>query len=276
MSSSANAIRARFAAADAERATIGLKRFPLVVRSAASAPAIASSTAAQSSAVRAIGPSLSSVHERAIAPLRETSPYVGRRPVTPQYADGVPIEPDVSEPIAKGTRPAPTAEPEPLEDPPDQWSTFHGLRPGPWRDALGYLYPPPPANSTIASFAASTAPLFFSFATTVASSPMIWSRYGGAPHVVGAPRAASRSFAPYGIPVSGPPCFFAIAVSARFASSSARSGVSAATALYRGPIFPRRSSEARASSTAEIRRLRSAAASSAAVQKRISAKVNPV
>src|SRR6266699_2324856 len=116
MSSSANAIRARRAAADAERATIGLKRFPLVVRSAASASAIASRTAAQSSAVRAI------------APLRETRPYVGRRPVTPQYADGVPIEPDVSEPIAKGTRPAPTAEPDPLEDPPDQCSMFHGLR----------------------------------------------------------------------------------------------------------------------------------------------------
>src|SRR2546421_9050806 len=124
MSSSANAIRARFGAADAERATIGLKRLPLVVRSAASAPAIASSTAAQSSAVRAIGPSLSSVHERAIAPLRETRPYVGRRPVTPQYADGVPIEPDVSEPIANGTRPAPTAEPEPLDDPPDQCSVL--------------------------------------------------------------------------------------------------------------------------------------------------------
>src|SRR6266576_1191164 len=116
MSSSAYAIRARFAVEAAARAAIGLNRFPLVVRSAVSAPAIASSTAAQSSAVRAIGPSLSSVHERAIAPFRETRPYVGRRPVTPQYADGVPIEPDVSEPIAKGTRPAPTAEPEPLED----------------------------------------------------------------------------------------------------------------------------------------------------------------
>src|SRR6267142_978234 len=120
MSSSANAMRARFAAVTAERGTIGLKRFPLVVRSAESAPAIDSSTAAQSSAVRAIGPSLSSVHERAIAPLRETSPYVGRRPVTPQYADGVPIEPDVSLPSANGTSPAPTAEPDPLDEPPDQ------------------------------------------------------------------------------------------------------------------------------------------------------------
>src|SRR6267378_2095582 len=107
------------------------------VRSAASAPAIASSTAAQSSAVRAIGPSLSSVHESAIAPLRETRPYVGRRPVTPQYADGVPIEPDVSDPIANGTRPAPTAEPDPLDDPPDQCSVFQGFRPGPWSEALG-------------------------------------------------------------------------------------------------------------------------------------------
>src|SRR5712691_4910847 len=131
MSSSANATRARLAAVAAERAAIGLNRFPLVVRSAASDPAIASSTVAQSSAVRAIGPSLSSVHESAMAPFRDTSPYVGRRPVIPQYADGVPIDPDVSEPIANGTRPAPTAEPDPLEDPPDQRSVFHGFRPGP-------------------------------------------------------------------------------------------------------------------------------------------------
>src|SRR5438128_7244705 len=137
MSSSANAIRARFAAVTAARGDIGFNRLPLVVRSAGSAPAIASSTAAQSPAVRAIGPSLSSVHESAIAPFRETRPYVGRSPVTPQYADGVPIEPDVSEPIANGTRPAPTAEPDPLDDPPDQCSLFQGLRPGPWSDGRG-------------------------------------------------------------------------------------------------------------------------------------------
>src|SRR5213594_1666949 len=137
MSSSANATRARLAAPAAERAAIGLKRLPLVVRSARSAPAIASRTAAQSSAVRAIGPSLSSVHESAIAPLRETRPYVGRRPVIPQYADGVPMDPEVSEPIANGTSPPATAAAEPLEDPPDQRSVFHGLRPGPCSDALG-------------------------------------------------------------------------------------------------------------------------------------------
>ena len=73
-----------------------------------------------------------------MAPLRETRPYVGRRPVIPQYAEGVPIDPDVSEPIANGTRPPPSAAAEPLEDPPDQRSLFQGLRPGPWSDALGY------------------------------------------------------------------------------------------------------------------------------------------
>src|SRR5438552_8279946 len=137
MSSSAKAIRARLTAAAAERAGIGLNRFPLVVRSAASAPAIASSTAPQSSAVRAIGPSLASVHDSAMAPFRETSPYVGRSPVTPQYADGVPIEPEVSDPMAKGTMPAPTADPDPLDDPPDHRSRSQGLRPGPCSEALG-------------------------------------------------------------------------------------------------------------------------------------------
>src|SRR2546428_2837490 len=95
-----------------------------------------------SSAVRAIGPILSSVHESAIAPLRETRPYVGRRPVTPQYADGVPIEPDVSLPSAYGTSPAATAAAGPLDEPSDQWSVFRGLRPCPCIEALGYQYTP--------------------------------------------------------------------------------------------------------------------------------------
>src|SRR6267143_6193004 len=137
MSSSANATRARLTAAEAARVSSGLKRRPDAVRSAISGPAMASSTIPQSSALRAIGPILSRVHDSAIAPWRLTSPYVGRRPVTPQYADGVPIEPDVSDPRAYATRPPPTAAPDPLDDPPDQRSTFQGLRPGPWSDALG-------------------------------------------------------------------------------------------------------------------------------------------
>ena len=64
---------------------------------------------------------------------------MGRRPVTPQKAAGVRIEPDVSLPIAKGTRPAATAAAEPLEEPPLQWSGFQGVRPGPVKLASGLL-----------------------------------------------------------------------------------------------------------------------------------------
>src|SRR6185503_1167997 len=115
----------------------GRWRLPDDDASFASGPATASSTSEQSSAFRAIGPILSSVHESAIAPCREMSPYVGRRPVTPQYADGVPMDPEVSLPSANGTMPPPTAAADPLDDPPDQRSVFHGLRPGPCSDALG-------------------------------------------------------------------------------------------------------------------------------------------
>ena len=45
------------------------------------------------------------------------------------------IEPTVSEPIANGTAPAPTADPEPLEEPPLQASVFQGFRPGPVKAA---------------------------------------------------------------------------------------------------------------------------------------------
>src|ERR1700761_7690678 len=74
-----------------------------------SGPAIAASTRAQSSAERAMGPSLSIVQLRAMAPVRGTKPKVGRRPVVPQRVDGDEMEPSVSDPMAKGTHPAATA-----------------------------------------------------------------------------------------------------------------------------------------------------------------------
>src|SRR5437763_2324789 len=89
-----------------------------VVASSGSRPAMLASTRPQSSALLHIGPSLSSVQLRAIAPCRLTRPYVVRRPETPQYAAGVMMEPDVSEPIANGTSPAATEAPDPEEEPP--------------------------------------------------------------------------------------------------------------------------------------------------------------
>ena len=87
----------------------------------------------------------------------------------PQKAAGNWIDPQVSEPMAKGTSPAPTAAPEPLEDPPDQRDTSHGVFPGPVKLAKAWLYPMPPASSTMASLAARTAPALRSRRTTVAS-----------------------------------------------------------------------------------------------------------
>jgi hypothetical protein len=78
------------------------------------------------------------------------------------------MEPDVSDPSAYGTSPAATALPDPLDDPPDHRVTSQGFFPGPNIDAAGNLYPPPPANSTIASFPINTPPVFSSFATAVA------------------------------------------------------------------------------------------------------------
>src|SRR5258708_32946305 len=95
------------------------------------------------------------------------------------------MEPDVSEPSANGTSPAPTALPEPLDEPPAHLVRSHGLSPGPCRLADGILYPPPPANSTIPSLPISTAPAFASRFNTAASSSNICATYRRAPQVVG-------------------------------------------------------------------------------------------
>src|SRR5205823_1989454 len=89
---------------------------------------MACKTMAQSSAARQMGPSLSMVHERAIAPVRGTIPKVGRKPVVPHRVDGDEIEPSVSEPMAKPTQPAAVADAEPADDPLEPCCVFHGLR----------------------------------------------------------------------------------------------------------------------------------------------------
>src|SRR5262245_23627670 len=100
----------------------------------------------------------------------------------------------------------------------------------------------PPASSTMASFAHITAPASRSFLTTVASWSNTWLRYGSAPHVVGTPFVASRSFTPYGMPCSGPRILpFAISASAARASASALSRITVTTAFNLGPSVPSRS-----------------------------------
>src|SRR6185436_15440151 len=96
-----------------------------------SGPWMASKTSAQSSALRQIGPSLSVVHDRAIAPLRGTRPKVGRKPETPHVLDGDVIEPFVSDPMLKPTHPAAVADAGPAGEPLEpglSCSGIHGLR----------------------------------------------------------------------------------------------------------------------------------------------------
>src|SRR5215470_5830321 len=100
---------------------------PAVVGSSGSGPAIAAAISAQSSAVCASGPTLSSVNESGSALARLTRPLVGLNPVTPQKCAGNLMEPPVSEPSAACTSRAATAAPEPDDEPPVMRLVSHGL-----------------------------------------------------------------------------------------------------------------------------------------------------
>src|SRR5882757_7158392 len=89
---------------------------------------MAERTRAQSSTERQMGPILSMVQLRAMAPVRGTKPKVGRRPVTPQRVEGEEMEPSVSVPMAKPTQPAETVLALPADEPLEPWRGFQGLR----------------------------------------------------------------------------------------------------------------------------------------------------
>src|SRR5262252_217352 len=108
------------------------------------------------------------------------------------------IDPRVSVPIAKATKPAAVAAPGPAEDPLELFSGDHGLRVDPPN------HTPPCASAPIESFATRTAPASRRRSTTVASYWATRFSYGFAPHVVRMPFVSSRSFAPHGMPWSGP------------------------------------------------------------------------
>src|SRR5882762_681963 len=118
------------------------------------------------------------VQESAIAPVRGTLPNVGRRPVVPQRVDGEEIEPSVSLPIEKPTKPAAVADAGPADDPLEPWSTFHGFF------VVASNQMSPCASSPRVSLATRIAPASSSRWTTVASVSMTWSLNGPAPQVV--------------------------------------------------------------------------------------------
>ena len=130
---------------------------------------MASNTKAQSMAFRQIGPNLSMLQLRAIAPCLLTRPKVGLKPVAPQTVEGETIEPHVSLPIAKGTRPATVAEADPAEEPLLPSYKFQGF----------LVLPPyqtsPQAKAPKVNFATKTAPASSSFFITVAVCANFWS-----------------------------------------------------------------------------------------------------
>src|SRR5712671_1151206 len=99
-----------------------------VVGSSGSGPAMMLRISAQSSAVCASGPTVSSVNESGMQLARLTRPLVGLNPVTPQKCAGMRIEPPVSEPSAAGISRAATAAPEPDDEPPVMRAGSHGLQ----------------------------------------------------------------------------------------------------------------------------------------------------
>src|SRR5471032_2939595 len=125
---------------------------------------MALNTMAASSTQRAIGPSLSMLQLRAIAPYLLTRPNDGRRHVSPHSVDGETIEPKVSEPMANGRQPALTADAEPADEPLDPRVISHGF----------FVLPPnhtsPWASSPNEVFAINIAPAFSRRVTTVAST----------------------------------------------------------------------------------------------------------
>ncbi len=171
------------------RAASNANRLGREDRSAGSGPEMAASTSAVSSTERAMGPSLSWLQERVIAPVRGTRPKVGRRPVVPPRMHGSTMLPKVSLPIANGTRPAETAAPEPALDPPDRSSRNQGLLVAHNRTVVQ-------RQSTEQSFATRMAPAARRRAMTVASSFGTRLRNGSAPQVVRTPAESRRSFAP--------------------------------------------------------------------------------
>src|SRR5437763_13598867 len=88
-------------------------------------------TSADSRTVLVTIPIWSRPDAKATSPHRETRPYVGLTPTTPQSAAGWRTLPPVSEPSAAGTMRAATAAADPPLDPPGTRLVAHGLRVGP-------------------------------------------------------------------------------------------------------------------------------------------------
>ena len=110
-----------------------------------------------------MGPGLSMLKLMGMTPYRLTRPKVGRSPDSPHRVDGKIMDPRVSVPMEKPTRPAAVAAPGPAEEPRVPSWVFQGVT----------VWPPnqmsPEASSPVLNLATSTAPAASSRSTMVAS-----------------------------------------------------------------------------------------------------------
>src|SRR2546423_14145625 len=107
---------------------------------------------ASSSALLQMGPALSRLQHKTMAPLLLTVPNVGRNPVAPHLVEGDTIDPNVSVPNVKGNNPATTDDADPADDPLDPCARSHGFLVSPPNHLL--LYAKAPSDN----FAQRTAP----------------------------------------------------------------------------------------------------------------------
>src|SRR5919198_1852249 len=141
-----------------------------LVASLGSCPVIDRRRTAASRTLRVSVPTWSRDDANAISPYRETRPYVGLRPTTPQSAAGCRTEPPVSVPNAHTHSPAATAAADPPDDPPGTVSSPHGFLVG---KNAEFSVEEPMANSSQLVLPTSTDPSAFSRNHAVQS-------YGGA------------------------------------------------------------------------------------------------
>src|SRR5262245_21134081 len=151
---------------------------------------MASSRRARSRTVRASGPTVSRLCERGNTPWRLTRPKLGRMPVIPHQLAGTRIEPPVSVPGPPRQSPAAIATAVPLDEPPGECSSAHGLCVSP---NAALVPETPAANSFMLILPSTTTPASSSLRTTVA----VWSvtRFSNAlePTVVRVPAISNRS-----------------------------------------------------------------------------------
>src|SRR5262249_59155857 len=123
------------------------------------------STSAASATSRVSGPIWSSDEPNATRPYRETRPYVGFKPTTPQNDAGVRTDPPVSEPKAMSEVPEATLAADPPLDPPGTRSSLCGFRVTKYPE---FSVVEPIANSSQFVFPTMTAPALRRRSTAVA------------------------------------------------------------------------------------------------------------